>query len=40
MIVVKSWNRVRGTLAGALLGWLVILTMDAVHGVFVQRMAG
>jgi len=38
MIVVKSWNRVRGTLAGALLGWLVILTMDAVHGVFMQRM--
>ena len=37
LIVVKSWNRVLGTVIGATLGWLVLFLMENVPGVNYQR---
>lgn len=37
-IVVKSWNRVLGTLGGAALGWFVVKIMEAVPGAVLQRI--
>ena len=38
LIVVKSMNRVLGTLVGAALGWVVIMIMSCANGVNFQRL--